>query len=547
MSVALYEKLGSWFLEWGTLDGVFAHCFLVLSWNLSCRSNNTAEIFLTDINWAGFFDTFDIYFAHTKTDQTGSDAKYPRHLYANPTNPLVCPVFALALHFSCNYNTPVDVSSPLFHGSDQHARFGELLTKCLREHETELHAFGYQFEDLGTHSIRKGAVSYLASLVGGPPAAATCIRAGWTMGKVRDIYMRYVASGDQFVGRCLSLLPIHSVKFGVSPPFFSSHWEQWGMCVAEAQLTMLCNVTHLRRLAMMCTASLLHHRTFVLSSLQPNHVIRSSHVFRNASLLRQLDDDRNILLVKYPWNDKSRAFSGIPPHVVLLQKMERVREQQESLMNTFVDKVRTAIDESGLSGSGVTEQRLQRLFDGFSRTLRDQLNTIGTVQPTGEATERVETGVGYQWHYFDGRINRVPKDWRFPRVGVLDAWRQWWIGDSVRNVPPLRNLKASDLEFLDKIPLGPEEMHGRSGRHKTKRRPARKTYSDLAFLMNYITNEVEKKGGIAETITVSSVDGMYNLVVDELIPGGRDAQKKWITVVREIRKKLKGGQGGGQD
>ena len=130
---------------------------------------------------------------------------------------------------------------------------------------------------------------------------------------------------------------------------------------------------------------------------------------------------------------------------------------------------------------------------------------------------------------------------------MLDAWRQWWIGDSVQNVPPLRNLKASDLEFLDKIHLGAKEMHGQSGRHKTKRRLARKTYSDLAFLMNYITNEVAKKGGIAETITVSSVDGMYNLVVDELIPGGRDAQKKWITVVREIRKKLKGGQGGGQD
>ena len=64
-------------------------------------------------------------------------------------------------------------------------------------------------------------------------------------------------------------------------------------------------------------------------------------------------------------------------------------------MNTFVDKVCTVIDESGLSGSGVTEQRLQRLFDGFSRTLRDQINTIGTVQPTGEATECVETGVGY--------------------------------------------------------------------------------------------------------------------------------------------------------
>ena len=100
-----------------------------------------------------FFDTFDIYFAHTKIDQTGSDAKYPCHLYTNPTIPLDCPVFALALHFSYNYNIPLDMSTPLFHGLDQYARFEELLTKCLREHEMELHAFGYQFEDLGMHSI----------------------------------------------------------------------------------------------------------------------------------------------------------------------------------------------------------------------------------------------------------------------------------------------------------------------------------------------------------------------------------------------------------
>ena len=35
---------------------------------------------------------------------------------------------------------------------------------------------------------------------------------------------------------------------------------------------------------------------------------------------------------------------------------------------------------------------------------------------------------------------------------------------------------------------------------------------------------------------------MYNLVVEKLIPGVLDVLKKWITVVREIQKKLKGGQ-----
>ena len=166
--------------------------FFVISWNFACCSNNTAEVYILDINWAASFDTFDIYFAHTKTDQTGSDAKYPCHLFANRSNLLVCPVFALGLHFSCNFNTPVDISSLLFPGTDQHTWCGKLLIKCLKKHVLENEALGYCVEDLGMHSIWKGAVSYLASLVCGPP---TCIWAGWTMVKVRDVYMQYMASG----------------------------------------------------------------------------------------------------------------------------------------------------------------------------------------------------------------------------------------------------------------------------------------------------------------------------------------------------------------
>ena len=88
---------------------------------------------------------------------------------------------------------------------------------------------GYEVNDIGTHSIRKGAVSYLASLPGGPPAASTCIRAGWTMGKVKDIYIKYVASGDQFVGRCVSLLSLLRDDFGASPPmsYVINNFVQW--------------------------------------------------------------------------------------------------------------------------------------------------------------------------------------------------------------------------------------------------------------------------------------------------------------------------------
>jgi hypothetical protein len=44
MSVILYKKLLEWFLGYGTVDGVFAHTYLVTTWNLACRVGNTSRI-----------------------------------------------------------------------------------------------------------------------------------------------------------------------------------------------------------------------------------------------------------------------------------------------------------------------------------------------------------------------------------------------------------------------------------------------------------------------------------------------------------------------
>jgi hypothetical protein len=51
MSVQLYKQLCRWLLDYGTKDGVFGFCYLVVTWNLSCRSGNTARIHFRDISW----------------------------------------------------------------------------------------------------------------------------------------------------------------------------------------------------------------------------------------------------------------------------------------------------------------------------------------------------------------------------------------------------------------------------------------------------------------------------------------------------------------
>jgi hypothetical protein len=73
-------------------------------------------------------------------------------------------------------------------------------------------------------------------------------------------------------------------------------------------------------------------------------------------------------------------------------------------------------------------------------------------------------------HYHGGERHRLPKDWLLPRTGVLDVWRQWWIGNSIRKVPPLRMLGPRDFHFLNKICMdgqvalkGVDETHKRVG------------------------------------------------------------------------------------
>jgi hypothetical protein len=149
-------------------------------------------------------------------------------------------------------------------------------------------------------------------------------------------------------------------------------------------------------------------------------------------------------------------------------------------------------------------------------------------------------GRGYRFHTFGGQIHRLPADWRFPRVGVLDAWRQWWIGDTVRGVPPLKNLNADDFKFIDKQPLQEEEKHGRTGRFKNSRRPARKIFWDLKFVMDYMEKKVSEEAMLPDEITLSTVDAMYTVSLP-FISGteARFEQKKWISVSNELRKKLK--------
>ena len=78
-------------------ESILTHVYMILSWNLMCRANNTSSICLNHLEWRN--DSLGIYFAHMKNDQGGDRPRDARHVYANPIMPEVCSILSLSVYF----------------------------------------------------------------------------------------------------------------------------------------------------------------------------------------------------------------------------------------------------------------------------------------------------------------------------------------------------------------------------------------------------------------------------------------------------------------
>ena len=140
---------------------------------------------------------------------------------------------------------------------------------------------------MGVHSIRKGAATYCCSgTTAAPHIASVCNRAGWTMGRVKDTYIKYEAASDHYVGRVVAGLNVHSEDFAVSPPMFkirasspndtpTNNEEQDSTSCTEEDIVRDISILFpyvvtisLRYFARMCLATLLYHVSYLKKLLK---------------------------------------------------------------------------------------------------------------------------------------------------------------------------------------------------------------------------------------------------------------------------------------
>ena len=74
----------------------FAHLFLILCWTLMARSVSVGTIMLDHLSWEN--DALLVTTPKHKGDQEGNHC-YPKHVFANPDNPFICPILSMGIHF----------------------------------------------------------------------------------------------------------------------------------------------------------------------------------------------------------------------------------------------------------------------------------------------------------------------------------------------------------------------------------------------------------------------------------------------------------------
>jgi hypothetical protein len=151
------------------------------------------------------------------------------------------------------------------------------------------------------------------------------------MGNIKDRYFKYAENGDQFVGRCLSLLPILNIDLAISPPYFDQPSDlKWIDEMVQVQFHVLKKIPEFGLLLRMCLASLIYHGRWIAANLGPNHVVRNAAVlYRDAVQIKKIEDEKWVI-VSYPWTAPKLVFSGIPPYCALLQNIAEVRSAQKS-------------------------------------------------------------------------------------------------------------------------------------------------------------------------------------------------------------------------
>lgn len=538
-------------------------------------------------------DSLCFRFSKSKGHQDGEEAYGPWHVYSNPFEPSTCAFLAMS-RYLFTYPDILRNNSALFPGKDQYTRYCRIFAKLQRDHETELKEFGVGPEDLGTHSARKGvAVQSTAGTTVSPPLVSVALRMGWSLlGPCQARYLKYEQAGDRYLGRVAAGLDINDKKFAVSTYYFeASNTPHTDADLAQARLIESINKFLKDRLVMFeeidehtfhliksIFAAMCFHYGYIQVNTHQQCPFKSSTFFR--------DVPSNILQsakVCYPWNKSRNApnITGIPPHVILLAKVEELESKFERFKNELLEGVQTMLDArnvgtpefyhhqvmNALQAATVKlteEMRAIRVdqnhsslndsqaiddeyFENSAFFMEDENEVPHTAEPEiGAALEESTQRQGmndalarkrreesaavmkkrkYRVGMFDSKLQILPRDYQFPKLTCFQLFNNWFLGNVHENIPPLRHLKHHHVGHVS----GGKDTLRKMGQFMKKIKEISATIEDITWPRS------------SDKVSVQDLTGLWEKIGPELFRKygkegqARNSELSWRTMLNQTR------------
>lgn len=495
----------------GTPEAIFGHCFSTLCWNLMCRANNIVDLCLDHITWEN--DSMVVHFSHMKTDQTAEKSRFPRHIYANPLAPSICPLLSIATFMSC---TPHDqTSSKLLVGNKQYNRFGNILKKGVEEIGAVNSVL--RDKDIGTHSFRKGSSTFVSSGSSCcPSSAAINNRADWKTGSMQDKYIKFNTFGDMFVGRTASGLPTDSAAFATLPPeFVNADYQYILSCIASQFHGYPASAVRLHEF---CLASLVYHFDYIVRNVEPGHRLLQTPLFTSHDMHQRLSE----WVQCNSFKSGSMTATGLGPFTAILESLKTVVSSVGGIMNEVatipsktVNGVVKELEDRAIGAGTVTYQGLQ---EAINRSLTDILNDRGVTANVQEQSQMEDNGEAPNVYYWGGRFRVLPQTYKMPYCTTPIALQLWVFGNRREGIPPLYRVPPCDI--YDKN--------------------SRKRHSDLRFLASRVlgSNAVADIGDPGDIHRCwDGYVSSRHLTRERSAAGSRIYQHGWMTVVKDIRRR----------
>lgn len=433
---------------------LFGWPYLLLMWNVMARNMTVSKIMLRHLGWEQ--DALTVIVPKSKSDPEGNNT-LPKHVYANPLRPEVCPILALAVLIFCKSSRGDAANPSLFEGKMQDSRFSAMLRQILAHLTTdELANVGSIQSDVGTHSSRKGAASYVSSVVGGPTAISIFQRAGWSLGNVRDRYIFEGDGSDQLCGRTICGLPITTNQFATLPPHLresdlreltEERWTDILPLYSQFPVSM-------KQVVPFLLASILFHAKFLRETLDPHHPLFTSPLYRSGLVERWQDR----VLVGTSCSETGLSATGVPIHIVISNSVkeldQRLTQRMAELPHLVKADILRDVRIEGVqpvqrSEWEMLERRLDTITEAVQAILAGRAGTAATSAgaSSSASVSRQNDDSQFQMWCWGGTFHPVPEGFKLPRTCIKDFWIMWHHGNPGEKIGRLKQLTNTDLSY----------------------------------------------------------------------------------------------------